>query len=163
FYWSNNRDNGYLSWSLVVLFFFSLAFIFEAEIAEGVFFIPAFFITSLITQKITLFVNKRTGKFVILGLSLPVIPRIAFEIKNNELVESIKEIVTANIAVKEVKAIKIYSDYKNEYADIKCVLKDNPTVEEAHNIATDLERKIGESYRNLNVTLHIEADEVKNL
>ncbi len=85
----------------------------------------------------------------------------AYEIKDAELIEGIKEAVEAEDAVKEVKAIRIYSDYKNEYADIECVLKDNPAVEEAHKVATEIERRIGERYRNLNVTLHIEAEEAE--
>ncbi|MEM3614857.1 MAG: cation diffusion facilitator family transporter [Nitrososphaerales archaeon] len=83
----------------------------------------------------------------------------AFEVKDSKLIEGIRDIIIANSSVKEVKMIRIYSDEKNRYATIRCTLKDNPTVEEAHNLATELEKKISEAYRNLNVTLQIEAEE----
>lgn len=82
----------------------------------------------------------------------------AYEIDNKELVESIKEIVKANRSVKKLSSVKIYGDSKKEYVDVRCVLGDNLTVEEAHNVATEIERKIGEKYQRLNVTLHIEAE-----
>lgn len=67
----------------IFLIFLSLAFIFEAEVAEGVFFLPAFFLCLIITKHFKLFINKKTVKHVFLGLILPTIPRIAFELKNN--------------------------------------------------------------------------------
>ena len=83
----------------------------------------------------------------------------AYEIVDKDVAESIKEIVKANTFVKEVKSVMIYGDSKKEYADVRCVLRDNLTVEEAHGVATDIERKIGEKYQKLNVTLHIEAED----
>lgn len=89
-------------------------------------------------------------------------PIKAYEIKDKDMVEGIKEVVKANRAVKEVRDVKVYGDSKKEYADVRCVLKDNPTVEEAHTIATEIERKIAEKYHRLNVTIHIETeDDVK--
>jgi len=82
----------------------------------------------------------------------------AYEIDDKDVAESIKEIVKQNTFVKKVNAVVIYGDSKKEYAEVRCVLKDNLTVEEAHGVATDIERKIGEKYQKLNVTLHIEAE-----
>jgi cation diffusion facilitator family transporter len=83
----------------------------------------------------------------------------AHEIDDKDVAESIKEIAKANTSVKKVNAVMIYGDSKKEYADVRCVLKDNLTVEEAHGVATDIERKIAEKYQRLNVTLHIEAED----
>ena len=82
----------------------------------------------------------------------------AYVIDNRDVAESIKEIVEANRFVKKVSDVKIYGDEKKEYADVRCVLRDNLTVEEAHAVATEIERKIVEKYQRLNVTLHIEAE-----
>mgnify|MGYP000145909904 CR=1 FL=1 len=82
----------------------------------------------------------------------------AYKIEDRDVVEDIKQIVKANRFVKKVKDVKIYGDDKREYADIRCVLKDNLTVEEAHNVATEIERKIMDKYERLNVTLHLEAE-----
>jgi len=82
----------------------------------------------------------------------------AYEIDDKDVAESIKEIVKANMFVKKVNDVRIYGDDKKEYADVRCVLKNNLTVEEAHAVATEIERKIVEKYQRLNVTLHIEAE-----
>jgi len=80
-----------------------------------------------------------------------------YEIDNKEVIQSIREIVEMNRFVKEVTEVKIYGDGKKEYAVVRCILKNNLTVEEAHNVTTEIERKIVEKYQKLNVTLHIEA------
>ncbi len=83
----------------------------------------------------------------------------AYEIEDKDMVEGIKEVVKANRFVKEVRDVKVYGDYnKKEYADVRCVLKDNLTVEEAHIVATKIEREITERYPGVQVTVHIEAE-----
>lgn len=82
----------------------------------------------------------------------------AYEIDDKDMAESIKEIVKANRFVKKVEDVKMYGDDKRMYVDIRCVLKDNLTVEEAHAVATEIERKIVEKHQRLDVTLHIETE-----
>jgi len=82
----------------------------------------------------------------------------AYEIDDKDVVESIKKIVKANRFVKEVTEVKMYGDDKKTCVDIRCVLKKNLTVEEAHTVATEIERKIVEKYQGLDVTIHIETE-----
>lgn len=62
---------------------FFLSCIFEAEVAFGLFFIPAFFLAVLVTGRIKkLLGSKKHFLYFVSGAILPVLPRIAFELKS---------------------------------------------------------------------------------
>ncbi len=62
----------------------SLSFIFETEMAFGLFLIPAFLINALFFKETRKLIKKARNLFYFVGgLIIPVTPRILFEIKNN--------------------------------------------------------------------------------
>ncbi len=68
------------------LIFFSLGNIFEAEVPFGIFTIPAFFITLVLTGQIkNFFGEKKNLIYSLTGLVIPFGPRILFELKNHFL------------------------------------------------------------------------------
>lgn len=70
----------------VFFIFFSLASIFEAELPTGVFLIPAFWATAILTRKVkTLVGGKRKIIYSFIGSAIPSVPRFLFEIKNGFL------------------------------------------------------------------------------
>ncbi|MFH1827266.1 MAG: glycosyltransferase family 39 protein [bacterium] len=73
------KENKYL-----LLIFLSLGFIFEFEVAFGIFIIPSFLISILILRKFKdFFPNFKSSLYAFIGLLIPIVPRIMFEIKNN--------------------------------------------------------------------------------
>jgi len=60
----------------------ALGFILETEVAFGIFLIPASIITLIIFKQLN---NIKKFLFFLVGLSLPMLPRLLFEIKNNFL------------------------------------------------------------------------------
>lgn len=66
--------------------FLSLGLIFEAELAFGLFIIPAFLITFILTKQFQVFLKRRKKILIAFsGLVLASLPRIIFELKNNFL------------------------------------------------------------------------------
>lgn len=66
------------------LIFLSLSFIFESELAFGIFIIPSYVIAIILSKQLRLFLGNWTKKkMVFLGLLIPVIPRIFFELKHH--------------------------------------------------------------------------------
>ncbi len=66
------------------LIFLSLGFIFEAEVPFGLFLIPAYLITIFMTREFRNFVlSKKNLIYSLVGLLIPLIPRLLFEFKNN--------------------------------------------------------------------------------
>ncbi|MBI5127452.1 glycosyltransferase family 39 protein [Candidatus Roizmanbacteria bacterium] len=62
----------------------SMGFIFETEMAFGLFIIPAFLISSLFFKETRKLIRKvKNLSYLSAGLIVPVIPRVLFEIKNN--------------------------------------------------------------------------------
>ncbi|MFH0979683.1 MAG: glycosyltransferase family 39 protein [Candidatus Roizmanbacteria bacterium] len=72
------------TWQYLFLIGISLGFVLETEMALGFFIIPSFFISSLFFKEIR-FLFKKVNNLIsiIVGLFIPTIPRILFEIKNN--------------------------------------------------------------------------------
>jgi len=64
----------------------TLAFIFEFEVAFGLFMIPAFFLTAVFFRETRKKIYKIKNLFLVFcGMIIPVLPRVLFEIKNNFL------------------------------------------------------------------------------
>ncbi|MBI2051165.1 hypothetical protein HYT33_00150 [Candidatus Roizmanbacteria bacterium] len=64
--------------------FLSLGFILEAELPTGIFLVPSFLLTVLLTRNFKLFFwDKRRASLALIGFLIPVVPRILFEFKNN--------------------------------------------------------------------------------
>lgn len=62
----------------------ALGFIFEFEIAFGIFFIASFFFTSLVEKNArSIFCDLKKFTYLLLGMMIPIVPRLLFEIKNN--------------------------------------------------------------------------------
>ena len=68
----------------IFLIFFSLGFIFEAEVPFGIFIIPSYLLTIFLAKKVTYFFYRKRGVlYALLGIFLPTIPRALFEVKHN--------------------------------------------------------------------------------
>jgi len=68
----------------IFFIFLSLGFIFEFEVAFGIFVILSFFITSLFFKPIrNIFFNLKKSLILISGFIIPFLPRLLFELKNN--------------------------------------------------------------------------------
>jgi len=65
------------------LTFLSAGFIWEAEYAFGVFLLPSLALTLVLIVKLKALLKKKNLIFSFFGLLIPLLPRIAFEIKNN--------------------------------------------------------------------------------
>lgn len=64
----------------------ALSFVFEFEVAFGLFMIPAFIATSLLFREVRIkLYNLKNLPFLLAGLVIPVLPRALFELKNNFL------------------------------------------------------------------------------
>lgn len=99
---SNNIIVPYLMLSLIAIIFMlfekkqnkllylalglTLGFMFEFEVAFGLFIIPVFFVSSLLFKKIREQIySLKTLTFTAAGLFLPLVPRLLFEVKNRFL------------------------------------------------------------------------------
>lgn len=66
------------------LIFLSLGFVFESELAFGLFIIPAYIATIALTRNLKFyFGNKIKALSIIIGLIIPILPRLLFEVKNH--------------------------------------------------------------------------------
>lgn len=74
-----DKHNKYL-----FLIFLSMGFVFEAEVPFGVFIIPSFLFSIIILRQFgDFFPNLKSVFYAVLGLIIPLVPRLLFELKNN--------------------------------------------------------------------------------
>lgn len=66
------------------LIFLSLGFIFESEVSFGIFIIPSYFLSILVTKQISKFFAKKSRViYSFIALLIPILPRIFFEVRHN--------------------------------------------------------------------------------